>query len=93
MYQQHHRYHTTDFFIPGLANAMDDDATCLFLLSVPQLLSHFDSSYPQSVPWQYAHPKPKMLSSVISALLSKWTKLVSFCHMGYLAVLLSVPLH
>jgi hypothetical protein len=80
MHQRHHRYHTTDFFIPGPANAMANNASRLLSLSIANLLVHFDSTYPQSVPWQYAQPRPKMLSSVTSALLSKRPELELFCH-------------
>jgi hypothetical protein len=80
MHQRHHRYHTTDFYIPGPANAMADDASRLLSLSITNLLAHFDSTYPQKVPWQYAHPRPEILSSVISALLSKRPALELFCH-------------
>jgi hypothetical protein len=79
---------------------MADNASCLLSLSIPQLLAHFDSSCPQNVPWQYAHPRPEIISSVILALLSKQPKLASFCHvprrqqchMACMAVLLD-PVH
>ena len=68
LHQRFHRYQTSSFFIPGTLNAMADDCSRLWHLTDSQLLSHFDSTYPQTVSWEMHHPKPGMLSSTISAL-------------------------
>jgi hypothetical protein len=79
MHQQYHRYITIDYYIPGPANAMADDASCLLTLSVPELLAHFDLTYPQTTPWNFVTPRPKILSSVTLALLSKRPNSELFC--------------
>jgi hypothetical protein len=51
LHQRHHRYVLLHDFIPGMANVMADDCSRLFNLTDSQLLSHFNSSFPQTRPW------------------------------------------
>jgi hypothetical protein len=71
LHQRHHRYVPLHDFIPGMANVMDDDCSRLFNLTDCQLLSHFNSSFPQTRPWQMFPPREEMLSSLTSALSKK----------------------
>ena len=68
LHQRYHRYQTSSFFVPGRLNAMADDCSRLWHLTDTELLSHFNSKYPQTASWRLAHPRPGMLSSVTSAL-------------------------
>lgn len=66
--QRHYRYRSTSDYLPGPLNVMADDASRRWDLSDTQLISHFNSSYPQDKPWQLFILRPAMLSSLISAL-------------------------
>ena len=68
IHQRHFRYVSKASYIPGPANAMADDCSRLWHLTDSQLLAYFDRVYPQPQPWQLAHLRPDMLSSLISAL-------------------------
>ena len=68
IHQRHYRYNSYASYIPGPANGMADDPSRLWHLSDSQLLTHFDSTYPQELPWQLVTPRPMMISSVLSAL-------------------------
>jgi hypothetical protein len=52
LYQCHHHYCLRYDHIAGAANAMADDASCLWSHTNVQLLVHFEQTYPQSQPWQ-----------------------------------------
>ena len=51
MHQRRHRYVAIQHHIAGKANVMADDASRLWRLTDSQLLSHFQSHYPQESPW------------------------------------------
>ena len=68
LHQRYHRYVDKLHYIPGPDNTMADDASRLWNLSDAELLSHFDTTFPQSTPWQLLPVRPEMLSSVIGAL-------------------------
>lgn len=70
MHQRHHRYYSESSYIPGEANVMADDASRL-PLSDTDLLSHFNTTYPQSRTWRLCHPRCAMLTSVMQALQCK----------------------
>ena len=76
--QRHCRYRTTIDYVPGPANAMADDASRLWHLSDNALLAHFDSTFPQALPWTICHLRPKMHSALTMALLCKRSMPVSF---------------
>jgi hypothetical protein len=71
LHQRHHRYMPLHEFIPGVANVMADYCSRLFNLTTSQLLSHFNSSFPQTRPWQMFPPQEEMLSALTSALSKK----------------------
>ena len=67
LHQRHHRYLSLKDYLEGPRNGMADDASRLLDLSPHQLLTHFDSRYPQSHPWQLWTPPLPMISAVTSA--------------------------
>jgi hypothetical protein len=71
LHQRFHRYHSTEFYIPGPSNVMADDASRLLHLSPSQLLAHFELTYPQTHSWRFASPRTAMLSTATSALHSE----------------------
>ena len=77
IHQRHYRYIAKADYIPGPANQMADDCSRLWHLTDSQLLDHFNSTYPQDQPWQLAHLRPAMHSSLTSALQTKRPALAS----------------
>ena len=71
IHQRLHRYVPRHDYIPGGSNPLADDASRLFHLADSQLLTHFNSTYPQRHSYHYATPNPSMVSAVTSALLKK----------------------
>ena len=80
LHQRFHRYFSSIFYIPGVVNIMADDASRLFDMSDHQLLTHFNTAYPQLNSWRLVHPTRAMLSSVTSALRMKRVEPASFLH-------------
>jgi hypothetical protein len=70
LHQRFHRYNAEHFFLPGKLNSMADDASRLTHLSPTALLAHFESHYPQKLPWRLLTARPETLSSGTSALRS-----------------------
>lgn len=68
LHQRHHRYFPTVTHLAGALNKMADDCSRLWTLTNTELLTHFNSQYPQNLPWRMWHPTPEMLSAVTSAL-------------------------
>lgn len=68
LHRRHFRYLSDTSHIPGTENAMADDASRLWNLTDSQLLAHFDSHYPQPVPWRLSPLRPAMTFAVTSAL-------------------------
>lgn len=68
LHQRHHRYVGRFSHIPGKANVMADDCSRLWHLSDEELLTHFNSTYPQADSWQLVHLDSVMKSALISAL-------------------------
>lgn len=69
--QRHSRFNSYSSFLPGDANGMADDPSRMWKLSDSQLLAHFNSTYPQDQPWQLVHPRPALISCLLSALLKQ----------------------
>jgi hypothetical protein len=82
LHQRSERYYHSVHFIPGVANSMADDASRCWHLSDSQLLAHFESRYPQSLPWQLCHLTPKQTSELISSLRRKLVTNVSLSRPG-----------
>jgi hypothetical protein len=51
LHQHFHRYVPMHSYLPGPLNRMGDDASRHWDLSDTELLTHFDLSYPQPMPW------------------------------------------
>ena len=68
LHQRHYRYLSKSDYIPGDVNRMADDTSRLWKLSDSQLLVHFDTTFPQKLPWQIVPLRPEMRSALISAL-------------------------
>ena len=73
LHQRFHRYLSKPDYISGPANAMADDCSRRFDLSDTELLSHFNSNYPQNKSWRIVRLNDAMNSSLCSALLRKRT--------------------
>ena len=71
LHQRFHRYVPLHSYLPGPLNKMADDASRLWHLSDAQILTHFETHYPQERTWKLCPPPPAMLSAVTSALRRK----------------------
>ena len=70
-HQRTHRYVARVHHIPGTVNAMADDASRLWHLPDIDLLTHFNSHYPQNASWQLQTLHPTMDSALTGALFRK----------------------
>jgi len=68
LHQRHHRYLMSYDYVPGPQNQMADDCSRLWHFSDTDLLSHFDSHYPQAGGWKLCHLPSATTSALISAL-------------------------
>jgi hypothetical protein len=80
LHQRFHRYSHYVFYIPGPINVMADDCSRLFNLSDAELLTLFNTLYPQKISWRLVQPRKEMLASVISALRRQRVDPASFLH-------------
>jgi hypothetical protein len=80
LHQRFHRYKDEHFYIPGPTNVMADDASRLTNFSPFELHAHFQSTYPQSLPWRLLTPRHEMISSVTCALRSLRADMASYLH-------------
>lgn len=71
LHQRHYRYRSNIHYIPGPANVMADDASRRWDLNDVELLTYFNSTYPQNKPWQLSILRPEMHSALILALQCK----------------------
>jgi len=78
LHQRHYRYLSKADYLSGPGNVMADDCSRLWDLSDSQLVAHFNTHYPQTTSWRIVHPRPEMLSAVISALQSQRVEPQSF---------------
>jgi hypothetical protein len=69
--QRHHRHVSRVTYLPGPANVLADTASRRFDLNDDELLSHLNTLYPQTQPWQMLPIPPELHSMLISALLRK----------------------
>ena len=69
MHQRTHCYQQQKFFIPGDANGMVDNYSRLWHLDDQKLLNHFESTYPQSMPWRLGRPHVDTASAIHMVLL------------------------
>ena len=71
LHRRHFRYQNQLHYLPGPLNSMADDCSRLWKLSDRDLLTYFNSRYPQSTSWSMHHLRPEMLSALTSALQRK----------------------
>ena len=65
------RYSVNIAHLAGDLNKMADDCSRLWHLTDRQLVSYFNSRYPQRTSWRLHHLRPEMSSALISALSSR----------------------
>ena len=68
MHQRIFHYQSRGFYIPGEANGMADDCSRLWHLSDDELVSYFNTKYPQPKPWRLCHLNAGTASALFSAL-------------------------
>ena len=78
LHRRHFRYRNAMHHISGDNNAMADDCSRLWTLSDNELISYFNSHYPQDVSWKMLHLRPEMHSALICALRRKRSPPASF---------------
>ena len=66
--RRHHRYQSHTIYLPGPWNDMADDASRRWDLTDSQLLSHFNTLYPQSESWRLVHLPTDSCSVLTSSL-------------------------
>jgi hypothetical protein len=71
IHQRHYRYHARHDYLPGDLNKMADICSRAWHLSDAQLLTYFNSHFPQSTSWQLCQLRPSMSSGLTSALFTK----------------------
>ena len=78
LHQRHFRYQKALGHIPGPLNRMADDASRRFDLNDAQLLTHFNLTYPQELPWQQRPLRPEMRTALICSLRRRRPEPASF---------------
>jgi hypothetical protein len=68
LHRRHHRYYHEVSHIKGSVNAMADFLSRRFGLTEPELLTYFDTHFPQDLPWRLCRLPPATHSALISAL-------------------------
>ena len=71
LHQRRFRYVARHHYMPGPVNVMADDASRLWHLSDSELLTHFNTSYPQVTSWQMLPLPCATNASLIGALCKK----------------------
>ena len=70
-HQRHFRYLHKYLYVSGPTHAMENNCSCSFYLSEPQLLNYFNVVYPQNDQWRMSHLWHEMKSALISSLQCK----------------------
>ena len=70
-HQRFHRYVPTHDYVPGTANAMADICSRAWHMTDSQLVSHFNTLFPQPQSWKLCRLRPEMSSALTSALCRK----------------------
>jgi hypothetical protein len=68
LHRRHYQYYHEVSHIKGLVNAMADFISRHFDLTEPELLTYFNTHFPQDMPWHLCHLPPAMHSALISVL-------------------------
>ena len=71
LHQRRHRYVPRHDFIAGEDNKLADDASRLTHLTDAQFLHHFNTTYPQHLPWQLWTPPWQLQQLLISTVLGQ----------------------
>ena len=71
LHQRHHRYVSRYDYIPGVANVLADLCSRSWHLSDDELLSHFNSLFPQVNGWTLCNLRRPMLSALTTSLYRK----------------------
>ena len=74
-HQRYHRYVPQHDYVPGTANEMADICSRAWHLTDSQLLTLFNTRFPQSQSWKICHLPTAMSSALISALYRKPSRL------------------
>ena len=77
-HQRHYRYHEETSHISGDANGMADDTSRLQHLSIAQLLTHFNATYPQNLSWTSCQLNSATNSEILSCLSMKTDRTLSW---------------
>jgi hypothetical protein len=91
IHQRFHRYLNLKDYLPGKRNTMADDASRLLSLSDADLLTYFNSTYPQSKPWVLWTPPKPFLSAVTMALRRQTSPTELFLHVPQPLLDIGVP--
>ena len=75
---QHYQYYHEVSHIQGTVNEMVDILSCCHDLMDAQLLTLFDTCFPQDVPWCMCPLLPMMLSALSSSLQWRWPTTASW---------------
>ena len=78
LHQRQHRYLAKYQYLPGAVNTMADDASRKWDLTDEQLLTRFDTNYPQVLPWKLLTVPPLLNSALISSLYRRRLPLESY---------------
>ena len=78
LHKRHYRYNNEMHHLPGHLNRMADDCSRLWSLSDDQLITHFNSTYPQPNTWKMHRLRPEMHSTLICNLLTKRSQPASY---------------
>ena len=68
LHQRHNRYTTQFFHIPGTLNKMADILSRWWHLSDEEILTYFNTHFPQKKPWRLCHLDEGMNSALVSSL-------------------------
>ena len=71
LHKQHYCYDIKMHYLPGHLNTMADNCSCLWSLSDSQLVSYFNSTYPQPNTWKMHHLWPVIHSTLTCNFLKK----------------------
>ena len=77
LHSRYYKYLVRYNHIPGWANVMADICSRAWHLTDSQLLTYFNSHFPQDEPWQLYHLRPPMNSALISSLYRQRSELES----------------
>jgi hypothetical protein len=81
LHQRYHHYLPLHNLVPVVVNVLSDQCSHHFHLTDSELLAHFNSSFPQTMPWKMYHLQKETLSALILAFSRKRPVLGSLINM------------